>query len=172
MTFRLEHLHRVFGAENEIGFDAWAYATRDALGLVLAKGYFQRCQSRLKAGDLIFCASDQPEPHAPAQDGRGRQRSLLLVTDVVWDGIVTRLVQDWGRLEPADVAEAPPTTAPAVARAMAAVAGEPGVTAPAAPARRHAEAKFTARAVEIGRPPRRRQRAGRKMKGTGRRMLA
>lgn len=170
MAFRLEHLHRVFGAENEIGFDAWAYATRDALGLVLAKGYFQRCQSRLKAGDLIFCASDQPEPRAPAQAGRGRQRSLLLVTDVVWDGIVTRLVQDWGRLEPTDVAEAPPPTAPAVV--MTAVAGEPGVTAPAAPARRHVQAKFTARAVEPGRPPRRRYRAGRKMNGTGRRMLA
>ncbi len=170
MAFRLEHLHRVFGAENEIGFDAWAYATRDALGLVLAKGYFQRCQSRLKAGDLIFCASDQPEPRAPAQDGRGRQRSLLLVTDVVWDGIVTRLVQDWGRLEPADVVEDLPTTGPAAA--MAAVAGEPGVTPPAPPAKCHAQATFTMRAMEPGRPPRRRYRAGRKMSGTGRRMLA
>ena len=99
MAFRLEHLHRVFGAENEIGFDAWAYATRDPLGRVLGKGYFQRCQSRLKAGDLIFCASDQPAPRAPAQDGLGRQRSLLLVLDVAWDGIVTRLVQDIGALE-------------------------------------------------------------------------
>lgn len=100
MAFRLEHLHRVFGAENEIGFDAWAYATRDPLGRVLGKGYFQRCQSRLKAGDLIFCASDQPAPRAPAQDGLGRQRSLLLVLDVAWDGIVTRLVQDWGGWSP------------------------------------------------------------------------
>ena len=149
MAFRWPHLHRVFGAENEIGFDAWAYATRDALGLVLAKGYFQRCQSRLKAGDLIFCASDQPEPRAPAQVGRGRQRSLLLVTDVVWDGIATRFVQDWGRLEAAAMAAAPTATA--------------GVTATAVPARRQAQAKFTARAVEIGRPPRRRQRSGRRM---------
>lgn len=160
----------MFGAENEIGFDAWAYATRDPLDLVLAKGYFQRCQSRLKAGDLIFCASDQPEPRAPAQAGRGRQRSLLLVTDVVWDGIVTRLVQDWGRLEHADVVEGLPTTGSAAA--MAVVAGEPGVMPPAPPAKRHAQAAFAVRAVEIGRPPRRRQRAGRKLPRTRRRMPA
>ena len=56
MTFRLEQLHRAFAAENEMAFAAWAYATRDPIGAVSAKGYFHGCHRQLTVGDLIFCA--------------------------------------------------------------------------------------------------------------------
>ena len=118
MAFRLEHLHRAFAAENELAFTAWAYATRDPIAAVTAKGYFHGCQRQLTVGDLIFCAAAQPPPRAPAEAGRERRRCLLLVTRLDWDGIETRLAQDWGT---ADHAPAPATTtAPAQAPAQVA----------------------------------------------------
>ena len=109
MTFRLEQLHRAFAAENELAFAAWAYATRDPIAAVTAKGYFHGCHRQLTVGDLIFCAVAQPPPRAPAEAGRERQRCLLLVTRMDWDGIETRLAQDWGT---ADHAPAPAAAAP------------------------------------------------------------
>ncbi len=116
MAFRLEHLHRAFAAENELAFAAWAYATRDPIAAVTAKGYFHGCHRQLTVGDLIFCAVAQPPPRAPDEAGRERQRCLLLVTRMDWDGIETRLAQDWGTADHAP-APAPAITATAPAQA-------------------------------------------------------
>lgn len=171
MGFRLEHLHRVFGAENAVGFEAWAYATRDRLGEVLGKGYFERCQSRLKPGDLIFCASEQPEPRAAPTAARERQRCLLLVTGVAWEGVETRLAQDWGRLDvPPALAPAPPpdlairtdrTAEPLTAQGkpvpMVAAAAVETATATRR-SRTRARPTFSELAIVPGQIPRRRQR--------------
>jgi len=98
MVLQLEQLGRAFAAETEHMFTVWTLATPEPLAAVLAPGYFMRCLSRFRLGDLVVCATRQPStaPQVPPDANPDRQRCLLMVTRLAWDGVEVRLVQDWG----------------------------------------------------------------------------
>ena len=98
MALQLEQLGRAFASETEHGFTVWTLATPEPLAAVLAPGYFLRCLSRFRLGDLVLCAARQPStaPHVPPDANPDRQRCLLMVTRLAWDGVEVRVVQDWG----------------------------------------------------------------------------
>jgi hypothetical protein len=70
MALQLEQLGRAFAAETEHMFTVWTLATPEPLAAVLAPGYFTRCLSRFRLGDLVLCATRQPStaPEVP-RDG-------------------------------------------------------------------------------------------------------
>jgi hypothetical protein len=109
MALRLEQLGQAFAAETEHAFTMWTLATPEPLAAVLAPGYFARCLSRFRLGDLVLCATRQPStaPAVPRDGHTDRHRCLLMVTRLGRDGVAVRVVQDWG--SPGAV----PTTEPA-----------------------------------------------------------
>ena len=97
MPVQVEQLGRAFTAETERQFTVWTLATPDPLEQVLAPGYFARCLSRFRLGDLLVCATSQPadrfaQPFEPAS----RRRSMLMVTRLEPRAVEVRMVQDWG----------------------------------------------------------------------------
>jgi hypothetical protein len=98
MALQLEQLGRAFAAETEHAFTVWTLATPEPLAAVLAPGYFTRCLSRFRLGDLVLCGARQPStaPSVPWDANPDRQRCLLMVTRLAWDGVEVRVVQDWG----------------------------------------------------------------------------
>lgn len=108
MPVQVEQLGRAFTAETEHQFTVWTLATPDPLERVLAPGYFARCLSRFRLGDLLVCATNQPadrfaQPFEPAS----RRRSMLMVTRLEPKAVEVRMVHDWGTPMAAPVAVLP-----------------------------------------------------------------
>ena len=114
MAVQVEQLGRAFSAETEHQFTVWTLATPDPLEQVLEPGYFGRCYSRFRLGDLVVCATRQPpgKPQEPRDAHPDRHRCLLMVTRLVPGGVEVRVAQDWG-----SPAEGPRAARPAEAAA-------------------------------------------------------
>ena len=97
MPVQVEQLGRAFAAETEHQFTVWTLATPDPLERVLEPGYFARCFSRFRPGDLLICATSQPPPRAASRPEPGsRRRAVLMVTRHEPGAVEVRMVQDWG----------------------------------------------------------------------------
>lgn len=101
MAVQMEQLGRAFTAETEHQFTVWTLATPDALEHVLAPGYFARCFSRFRLGDLVMCATSQPPPRTalrrtPMPGPGSHRRTVLMVTRHEPGAVEVRMVEDWG----------------------------------------------------------------------------
>ena len=97
MPVQVEQLGRAFTAETEHQFTVWTLATPDPLERVLAPGYFTRCLSRFRLGDLLVCATSQPAPRMTSRLIPGsHRRTVLMVTRHEPGAVEVRMVQDWG----------------------------------------------------------------------------
>ena len=93
---QVEQLGRAFTAETEHQFTVWTLATPDPLERVLEPGYFARCFSRFRLGDLLMCATSQPPRMAPMPTQGSHRRTVLMVTRHQPGAVEVRMVQDWG----------------------------------------------------------------------------
>ena len=96
MPVQVEQLGRAFTAETEHQFTVWTLATPDPLERVLEPGYFARCFSRFRLGDLLVCATSQPPRMAPMLSPGSHRRTVLMVTRHEPGAVEVRMVQDWG----------------------------------------------------------------------------
>ncbi|MGE3292569.1 MAG: hypothetical protein AB7I59_03740 [Geminicoccaceae bacterium] len=97
MPVQVEQLGRAITAETEHQFTLWTLATPDPLERVLEPGYFARCFSRFRLGDLLICATSQPPPRAASRPEPGsRRRTVLMVTRHEPGAVEVRMVEDWG----------------------------------------------------------------------------
>lgn len=96
MPVQVEQLGRAFTAETEHQFTVWTLATPDPLERVLEPGYFARCFSRFRPGDLLVCATSQSPRMAPMLSPGSHRRTVLMVTRHEPGAVEVRMVQDWG----------------------------------------------------------------------------
>ena len=141
MPVQVEQLGRAFTAETEHQFTVWWLATPDPLERVLAPGYFTRCLSRFRLGDLLVCATSQPadrltQPLEPAS----RRRSMLMVTRLEPRAVEVRMVQDWGTPVAAPAAAQPPAPRARRRLGLALLAGAGQIRRPARGKKRRASA--------------------------------
>lgn len=140
MRVQVEQLGRAFTAETEHQFTVWTLATPDPLERVLEPGYFARCFSRFRLGDLLMCATSQPPRMAPMPTQGSHRRTVLMVTRHEPGAVEVRMVQDWGAPVQPPSAERPARKAGRRRLGLAVLAGAGQLRRPVRGIRRQATA--------------------------------